>query len=124
MAAFRLDFQAWLGQPPDRKRRIAEQLAGAHSSSETASLADTTNSVPREWRERVCAEHNCDSSGLLSPILLAIHTSLKTDGNDDWLPLYRKACDIPVDKPLPLIQIALQVFHERMLLRAAAEAES
>jgi hypothetical protein len=101
----------------------ALQLAGAGSSSEMATIADVTNATPREWRERVCTEHECNSSALLSPILLAIHTSLKTDGNYDWLPIYRKACDIPVDKPFPLIQISGQVFRERMLLRATAEAK-
>jgi hypothetical protein len=102
----------------------ALQLAGAPSSSETVTIAQATNSAPREWREKVCAEHKFDTSGLLTPLLIAIHKSLETDGRDDWLPVYRKTCDIPVDRPFTLIQLSLQLFHERMLLRALAETKS
>jgi len=99
------------------------QLAGAPSSSEAVTIANATNATPRDWREKVCARHRVDSSGPLSPILLAIHKSLETDGRDEWLPVYRKACDIPVDKPFPVIQLSLQLFRERMLLRALDEAK-
>jgi hypothetical protein len=50
VAAFRLDFQAWLGQPPDRKRRIAEQLAGAHSTGELARELGVTPAVISQTR--------------------------------------------------------------------------
>ena len=102
----------------------ALQLAGSPSSSEAVTIAQATNSAPREWREKASAEYQTESSGLLSPILLAIHKSLETEGRDEWLPVYRKMCDIPADRPLPLVQLTLQLFHERMLLRALAEAKS
>ena len=101
----------------------ALQLAGSPSSSEEVTIANVTNATPPEWREKVCERHALDSSGLLTPILLAIHKSLETDGHDEWLPVYRKACDIPINKPFPLIQLSLQLLRERMLLRAAVEAK-
>ena len=99
----------------------ALHLAGAPSSSESITIANAVNATPREWREKKCAEHKTDSTGLLTPILLAMHKSLETEGRDEWLPVYRKVSDIPIDKPFPLIQLSLQLFHERMLLRALAE---
>ena len=102
----------------------ALNLAGAPSSSESITIANAVNATPREWREKTCAEHKTDSTGLLTPILLAIHKSLETEGRDEWLPVYRKASDIPMDKPFPLIQLSLQLFRERMLLRAIREAAS
>jgi hypothetical protein len=102
---------------------LALQLAGAPSSSEEVTIAKATNAIPRAWREAACEKYKLDSFGLLTPILLAIHKSLETDGPDEWLPVYRKACDIPLDRAFPLIQLSLQLFHERMLLRAAAEVK-
>ncbi len=100
----------------------ALHLAGAPSSSESITIASAVNATPREWREKTCAEHKTNSTGLLTPILLAIHKSLETEGRDEWLPVYRKVSDIPIDKPFPLIHLSLQLFRERMLLKAIAEA--
>lgn len=102
----------------------ALQLAGAPSTSETITIAHATNATPREWREKIRSTNNLGDAGLLCPVLLAIHKSLETDGRDEWLPVYRKACDVPVDRPLPLIQLAVQLFRERMLLKALMEVKS
>jgi hypothetical protein len=102
----------------------ALMLAGAPSSSETLTIVNATNGTPREWRENVCEKYKIDASGLLTPVLMALHKSLETEGRDEWLPVYRKACDIPGDRPLPLLQISLQLYRERMLLRALSEVAS
>jgi hypothetical protein len=96
-------------------------LAGAPSSSESITIANAVNATPREWREKTCAKYKVDSTGLLSPLLLAMHKSLETEGRDEWFPVYRRVSDIPIDKPFPLIQLSLQLFRERMLLRASEE---
>jgi hypothetical protein len=101
----------------------ALQLAGAPSSSEQVTIAKAANALPWGWRETVCEKHKLDSLGGLTPILLAIHKSVETEGPDEWLPVFRKACDIPLDRPFPLIQLSLQLFRERMLLRAAVEVK-
>jgi hypothetical protein len=102
----------------------ALQLAGAPSSSEETTIANAINSTSREWRERTSGEISVESSGLLTPILLAIHKSLATQGREEWLPVYENVCDIPVNKPFALIPLSLQLFHERMLLDAIAGATS
>jgi len=101
----------------------ALQLAGAPSSSEAVTIANATNAAPRAWRESLCEGLKLDSCELLTPILLAVHKSLETDGPDEWLPVYRKGCDIPPDRPFPLVQFSIQLFRERMLVRATREVK-
>jgi hypothetical protein len=101
----------------------ALRLAGIPSSNETVTIANAINAAPRSWRERMAALHQFDATGLLTPILIAIQKSLETDGAEEWLPVYRKACDISADSPFPSIQLSLQLFRERMLLRALTEAK-
>ena len=100
----------------------ALQEAGAPTSSEPITLAGTTNAVAREVRQRVAAKRRSEVPADLTPILLAISTSLETDGAEDWLPVYRKACDIPTDRPFPAASLSLQLYHELMLVRASSEA--
>jgi hypothetical protein len=102
----------------------ALQLAGAPSIGEEITIANATNATPREWREIVAERHKIDLSGLLTPLLMAIHKSLETDGPKEWLPVYKKASDIPSNRPFPLIQLAIQLFRERMLLMAIGEART
>ena len=42
---------------------------------------------------------------LLTPISFALSKSLDTDGETDWLPVFRKACDVSPDTSLPLRRI-------------------
>lgn len=101
----------------------ALQLAGAPSSAEPVSIASATNALPREWREKVSKQHKIDATELLTPLLMAIQKSLDTESHEDWFPVYRKACDVPLDRPIPIVHLSLQLFRERMLLRAVNEAK-
>ena len=99
------------------------QFAGVPSSAEPMTIANATNSLSRDLRERAVAESKSDVPNALTPVLLAIQKSLETDGPEEWFPVYRRACDIPVDRPFPIAHLSMQLFHERMLVRAAAEAK-
>jgi hypothetical protein len=100
----------------------ALQLAGAPSIGEEITIANATNATPRTWREGIAAKYQIGVTGLLTPLLTAVHKSLDTDGPDEWLPVYKRACDIPSNRPFPLIRLSMQVFRERILLLALAEA--
>lgn len=78
-------------------------------------LVDAINALPRAWRE---AAPNADDS---TPLFLGVKKSLETDGADDWVPVYRKAAGPLADLGLPARTLALQSYHERMLLRATVE---
>jgi hypothetical protein len=101
----------------------ALKLAGAQSSTR-CELATSINVTPREWREKCARLPAVAAVGVLSPVLMAIQKSLETDGLDDWQPIYRKACDIPLDQSFSLLKVSVQVYRECMLLRNAAETES
>jgi hypothetical protein len=93
----------------------AARIAGAPSSSEQVTLRDIVNATPREWRERLEAKVTLSSIELLCPVHLAITKSLLTDGVDNWLPVYQKACDIDSRHGFPLAALTMQVYQERML---------
>lgn len=99
----------------------ALRLAGAPSSAEMLTLADATNATPRDWRERVSDHHALTGIELLCPVHLSVRKSLDTEGREEWYPVFRKICDIPIDQPFELAQVALQTYHERMLLALLQE---
>jgi len=95
------------------------QMSGG-ATGKPLSIATAVNAVPRAERERFSEAHDVDSVGEMCPVLLAVVTSLVTDGPDDWLPVYRKACDVSAEKPMPVFEVALQAYREHMLLQALA----
>lgn len=98
-------------------------IAGASSSSDTVSLRDVVNATPREWRERLIGQRVLSSIELLCPVHLAIAKSLVTDGVDDWLPVYQKACDIDARNTSPLSDLTMQAYQERMLEACVMESK-
>ena len=99
----------------------ALQVAGVPSSSATITLAKAINATPREWREKLHTELDLTSVDLLCPVLLGVQKSLETDGADEWLPVYKKACDVPIDKPYSVLGIAVQTYREQLLNSLLAE---
>jgi hypothetical protein len=102
----------------------ALHLAGASRSGAGITIADAVNAAPREWREEVRASRNLDSIAALCPISFALNKSLETDGPNDWLPVYKKACDVRADLPFDQLQLAVQLFRELMLVREVNEQQS
>ncbi len=99
----------------------ALEAAGLRPTHDTTSISASVNAMSRSWREQVTVQYPSDFAGSLCPVLLAIKTSLVTDGDQDWLPVYRKACDVPSDQALRVCDLAFQLYRERMFLRANAE---
>lgn len=99
----------------------ALETAGASTSFEL-SIAEAANATPRSWREKTTKLHKTSSAKELCPIILALEKSLETDGPNEWIPIYRKACDIPSDGKIPGVQFSTQVYRERLLLRSIEES--
>jgi len=59
-------------------------------------------------------EHIAD----LCPVLLAILTSLKTDGLDDWIPAFEKGSGIKIRASIRPLDLACQAYEENLLVRA------
>jgi hypothetical protein len=85
-----------------------------------ATAAEAVNAAPRDWRERRVAQLQPDVAELC-PISLALARSLDTDGTTEWLPVFRKQCDVKIEVPAKLADIATQLYNERLFLRALAE---
>jgi GTPase-associated system-like protein len=95
------------------------QLSGA-SRGQTVTISEAIDALPLEWRRKVCAQHEIKHLAPLTPLLLAIRTSAQHDTPTNWASTFRKECEIPLDQPLPVLHIAVQLHHERMLLKATA----
>jgi len=90
--------------------------SGAESTTRTITLADAVNATKRDWREKNVTLP-ADVGGLC-PIHLAVRKSLDTDGSDEWLPVYRKACDVPGEVQVQVGAMATQFYREALFLRA------
>ncbi len=95
----------------------ALQRAGVPDKAHVT-VATAVNATPRDWRERMSTAHHLESVDAICPVLFALQKSLATERSGDWLPVYRKACDIRADKEVPALELAVQLYRER-LLRAA-----
>jgi GTPase-associated system helical domain len=100
----------------------ALQRTKGFSLSAGQTLSDTVNASPRGWREAVRGKHDFSRYGSLCPVNLAIAKSLDTDGADEWQPVFRKLCSISLQQAFPIIEIALQMYNERMLDAAWLES--
>lgn len=86
-------------------------------SGEFSSIKSAINASPRSWREaQVAKSDGC--LGSVSPVSFAISKSLETDGPDEWIPAYRKQCDVSAEESISSIELAHQLYSERMFIRA------
>jgi GTPase-associated system helical domain len=93
------------------------ETKGARQSS----ILEVVNATSREWREGREFTDGRKAVDVLCPVLFAMHKSLETDGPDDWVPIYKKRCDVKVDDVFQNRDIAMQVYNELMLVRAIHE---
>lgn len=78
---------------------------------------------PRKWRESTMQQIDLSQIGELCPVLLGMKKSLETDGDVDWLPVYRKASHINIEDVVSPIEIGMQLYNERMFLRSIKEVK-
>lgn len=85
----------------------------------TVRIDQTVNATPRAWRERWTEEvpENPDD---MTPVLLAVHVSLETDEEADWLPPYRKRSGLDATAAMNPLELASQVYDESLSLKLRA----
>jgi hypothetical protein len=92
----------------------------AQTSGAVCSIQQGINATPRDWRAgRVGQQEN--PVDVLCPIAFAMAKSLETDGEDDWVPVYKKFCDVQIDESLETRDIAYQIYSECIFDRALTE---
>lgn len=87
-------------------------------------IIDAVKSTDRGWRARRAEEHKTAGLEELCPILLAVTKSLETEGETDWLPVYRRYCDVGIDSSTKSIDLAYQFYRELLFSRAIRELKS
>jgi hypothetical protein len=100
---------------------IITSLSLTKGGDQKSKLVDAVNSTPRAWREERNGNLNIQGFADLCPLLLAMSKSLDTDGDAEWLPVYRKQCDVQLDQEVPASDVAVQVYRERLFAQALGE---
>jgi hypothetical protein len=112
------DLTVFLPGPAAILGMILASLEVTRTDGAGMSVATAVNSAPRAWREKLTAEENPVALGDLCPVSLAIAKSLDTDGETDWLPVYRKQCDVTIEQTVARTELAAQVYTERLFSRS------
>ena len=85
------------------------------------SIKEAVNATPTSWRARRASQESVQLIGSLCPIQFAISKSLDTDGNDDWLPAFRKHSILNADEGFEPPELAQQMYSECMFIRSLLE---
>lgn len=83
------------------------------------SLIEAVNGCPRDWREKAGFGDLPGEIQDLTPVLLALQSSLATESKDTWQPVYEKAIGIKKFPKEEKLDIAVQVFREILLWQMA-----
>jgi hypothetical protein len=84
-------------------------------------ILEAVTATPRSWRVQCAEQTKASEVGELCPILLAVTKSLETEGDVDWVPVYRRYCDVGIDTSGRPVEIAHQFYQELLFSRALGE---
>jgi hypothetical protein len=73
---------------------------GQHEEQKPVTIKDAVNKTPKKWRERLLQKINIDILKDFCPVLCAVKSSVETDGQDDWLPFFKKSTQISPEKEI------------------------
>jgi hypothetical protein len=86
--------------------------------SKSTSIKDAVNAAPREWRVRLIEEVAARGVEDICPVHLAVQKSLEVEKPTEWLAPFERASDLKSKGAIAPLDLATQVYHERMLMRA------
>lgn len=86
--------------------------------SKSTSIKDAVNAAPREWRGRLIEDAAARSIDDLCPVNLAIQKSLEFEKPTEWLTPFDRISDLKSKGAMAPLDLATQVYNERMLMRA------
>ena len=115
------DLTAFIPGPAAIFGMVVSALRQISAKDAKVSIKAGVNAAPRDWRKMKVEEIASQPVGNLCPIYLAISKSLETDGDDDWLPAFKKQSEMNGEDEFEARDLAYQVYCERMFARALSE---
>lgn len=97
--------------------------ANLNPLTDELNIADCVNSTPRQWKESI-SKSTASTPQLLCPVSFAFYKSLDTDEVETWYPVYKKACDLDLQKRYPAIILAQQFYYECLLIRISKQTKA
>jgi hypothetical protein len=95
---------------------LVQALIDAGQGETKTSISDVINATTMDWRKRLVDATEPRATGALCPIAFAAACSLETEGTEDWHPLYRKHCEVSLSQGYSTLQLAAQLYNERIFL--------
>jgi hypothetical protein len=115
------DLTAFVPGPPGIFGMIVSALGQVSAKEAKVSIKASVNAVSRDWRKIRIEGIASQTVGNLCPVYLAMSKSLETDGDDDWIPAFRKQSEMSAEDEIEARDLAYQVYCERMFVRALSE---
>ncbi len=86
--------------------------------SKSTSIRDAVNAAPREWRGRLIEEAAARGVEDICSVHLAVQKSLEFEKSTEWIAPFDRVSDLKSKGAIAALDLATQVYHERMLMRA------
>jgi hypothetical protein len=96
----------------DRALRIVSPKLPA-----SITVKEAVNGTPREWREGWMADTKMQVFQGLCPMHSAVEKSIEASGSSDWARAFNAHGLVKVTQPIPPLDLALQIYQERILIR-------
>src|SRR5437588_2251498 len=88
------------------------------------SIKDAVNSAPEDWRRLLLEERDAEDVDDLCPIHLATRKSLESDRPASWPGSFDKNTGLKSRTAIPPLDVAAQIYDERLLMSAVRNAGS
>ena len=92
---------------------VLQKVPGGPQSMIT--LRQATMACAAPWRRSWCTDVEAASHGVLMPLSLAAAIAAESDDAPDWEPRFKRSALIPPDTQMSALDLALQMFRERLL---------
>ncbi|MCY0854991.1 GTPase-associated system all-helical protein GASH [Cupriavidus sp. D39] len=91
---------------------------GREDASKPVALAEAVVNPERAWRLQHCADVAEGDCANLMPLTTAMGMAAASEDAADWQPRFQRLTGLSVDMELSAEQLAIQLYRERLLLRA------
>lgn len=110
---------------PVSARAILDRMLRNAKQKQTGKVGidEVVNASDRARRAAWTADLRTSSVEDLVPLHFGVFKSLETDGDDDWMPAFRKATGLTTKMGWSAVDLAEQFYAERLVVRAAIEGE-
>jgi hypothetical protein len=107
--------------PTSARAFLDKGLSVAGVNSKKLPIKDVVNTTDRQWREDYISTVDFMKVSDFCPVHNALAKSLETDGENDWVPLCKKAIGVDPNSSMSGLDVSMQFYLEGLLIGSIAE---